>query len=99
MTSEQSPHPQARSGRRKPILLTIEEAAERMGVGVRFMRRLIDERRIPVVKLGERKTRLDEDDVDAFIAAARVEPPEWGPHRKARGSMPATHPAPRPAAS
>jgi excisionase family DNA binding protein len=53
-------------------LLTVEEAAERLGTSVRFVRRLIAERRIAYVKVG-RHVRLDPTDVDAFIAASRVE--------------------------
>ncbi|OSC68847.1 excisionase [Streptomyces sp. BF-3] len=34
-------------------LLTVDEAAERLGTGVRFIRRLIAERRIRYVKLGK----------------------------------------------
>jgi excisionase family DNA binding protein len=53
-------------------LLTVEEAAERLGTSTRFVRRLIAERRIAYVKVG-RHVRLDPADVEAFIAARRVE--------------------------
>jgi excisionase family DNA binding protein len=53
-------------------LLSVEQAAERLGTSVRFMRRLIAERRIAYVKVG-RYVRLDPGDVEAFIAACRVE--------------------------
>jgi excisionase family DNA binding protein len=53
-------------------LLTVEEAADRLGTSVRFVRRLIAERRIAYVKVG-RHVRLDPADVAAFIAARRVE--------------------------
>ena len=53
-------------------LLTVEEAADRLGTSVRFVRRLIAERRIAYVKVG-RHVRLDPTDVEAFIAARRVE--------------------------
>ena len=53
-------------------LLTVEEAADRLGTSVRFVRRLIAERRIDYVKVG-RHVRLDPTDVEAFIAASRVE--------------------------
>jgi excisionase family DNA binding protein len=58
-------------------LLTVEQAAERLGAGPRFVRRLIAERRIGFVRLGERKgcpVRIAEDDLAAFIASGRVEP-------------------------
>ena len=53
-------------------LLTVEEAAERLGTSVRFVRRLVTERRIAYVKVG-RHVRLDSGDVEAFIAGRRVE--------------------------
>ena len=54
-------------------LLTVEQAAERMCTKQRFIRRLIAERRIPYVKLGAH-VRIDDRDIDAFIAAGRVTP-------------------------
>jgi len=54
-------------------LYTVEEAAERMNTTVRFVRRLIAERRIAFVRLG-RHVRVAEADLDAFIKAGRVEP-------------------------
>jgi excisionase family DNA binding protein len=53
-------------------LLTVEEAADRLGTSVRFVRRLIAERRIAYVKVG-RHVRLDPADVEAFITASRVQ--------------------------
>jgi excisionase family DNA binding protein len=53
-------------------LLTVDQAAERFGTSTRFVRRLIAERRIPFTKLG-RHVRLDTADIDAFIAAGRIE--------------------------
>ncbi|SET92072.1 helix-turn-helix domain-containing protein [Geodermatophilus poikilotrophus] len=52
-------------------LLTIGQAAEYLGTGQRFVRRLISERRIPYVKLGKH-VRLERCALDAFIAAGRV---------------------------
>jgi excisionase family DNA binding protein len=52
-------------------LLTVEAAADRMGTSVRFVRRLIAERRIGFIKLG-RLVRIAESDVDAFIEAGRM---------------------------
>ncbi len=54
-------------------LLSVEEAAERLNTSPRFIRRLIAERRIAFLKIG-RHVRLDSADVDAFVAAGRVEP-------------------------
>jgi excisionase family DNA binding protein len=66
-------------------LLSVEQAAERLGTSVRFVRRLVAERRIAYVKVG-RHVRLDPTDVEAFIAASRVEvrPPSVAalPHRR-----------------
>ena len=53
-------------------LLTIPEVADRLGTSQRFVRRLIAERRIPYTKLGKH-VRISDGDVDAFIAAGRIE--------------------------
>jgi excisionase family DNA binding protein len=53
-------------------LLSVEQAAERLGTSVRFVRRLVFERRIAYVKLG-RHVRIAVRDLDAFIAAGRVD--------------------------
>jgi excisionase family DNA binding protein len=53
-------------------LLTVEEAADRLGTSVRFVRRLVLERRIAYTKLG-RHVRIAPRDLDAFIHAGRVE--------------------------
>ncbi|MEV8404369.1 excisionase family DNA-binding protein [Streptomyces niveus] len=54
-------------------LLTAEQAAERLGTGVRFPRRLIEERRIEFVKIG-RHVRIPERVIDAFITASTIRP-------------------------
>jgi excisionase family DNA binding protein len=54
-------------------LLTVQQVAERLGTGVRFPRRLIEERRITFVKVG-RHVRIPERAVDAFVDANTVEP-------------------------
>ena len=68
-------------------LLTVEEAAERLGTGPRFVRRLIAERRIGFVRLGARKgcpVRIGEDDLAAFVVSGRIEPmPAAGARRVA----------------
>ena len=53
-------------------LLSIEQAAERLGTSVRFVRRLIAERRIAYTKLG-RHVRIAARDLDAYVASGRVE--------------------------
>ncbi|WP_424918812.1 helix-turn-helix domain-containing protein [Streptomyces sp. wa1064] len=47
-------------------LLTVEQAAERLGTGVRFIRRLVQERRIRYVKLGK-PVRIPESAIAAYI--------------------------------
>jgi excisionase family DNA binding protein len=54
-------------------LLNVDQAAERLGTSPRFIRRLIAERRIAFTKLGKH-VRIDSADLDAFVAAGRVEP-------------------------
>jgi excisionase family DNA binding protein len=54
-------------------LLSIEQAAERLGTSVRFVRRLIAERRITYVKLG-RHVRIAESDLINYVTAGRIEP-------------------------
>jgi excisionase family DNA binding protein len=54
-------------------LLTVEQAADRLGTSERFVRRLIAERRIAYVKLG-RHVRIAEPDLINFVATGRVDP-------------------------
>jgi excisionase family DNA binding protein len=54
-------------------LLTVEEAAGRLGTSARFVRRLVFECRIAFVKVG-RHVRIAPADLDAYIAAGRVDP-------------------------
>jgi excisionase family DNA binding protein len=53
-------------------LLTVAEAADQLGTSVRFVRRLIAERRIAYVRVG-RHIRIAEADLASFVAAGRVE--------------------------
>jgi excisionase family DNA binding protein len=52
--------------------LTVSEAAEYLNTSVRFVRRLIAERRIAFHKVGAH-VRLAIADLDAFIQSGRVE--------------------------
>ncbi|MEW2298099.1 helix-turn-helix domain-containing protein [Streptomyces sp. NPDC006743] len=54
-------------------LLTVDQVAECLGTGVRFPRRLIEERRITFVKVG-RHVRIPESAVEAYVDANTVEP-------------------------
>jgi excisionase family DNA binding protein len=60
-----------------PQLLTIDQLADRLGVNVRHIRRLIAERRVPYLKVG-RLVRFDPADVASWLARNRV---DW--HRSA----------------
>lgn len=51
-------------------LLTVEQAAARLGTSVRFVRRLRDERRLPFVKLGKH-LRVESADLESYIASCR----------------------------
>jgi excisionase family DNA binding protein len=53
-------------------LLSVPEVACRLGTSERFVRRLIAQRRIRYHKLG-RHVRIAAGDLDAFIAAGKVE--------------------------
>jgi excisionase family DNA binding protein len=77
-------------GRSTPMtsgrLLTVEAAAERTSTSVRFIRRLIAERRIEFIKVG-RYVRISESALADFIQAGRVEPlTATGVRRRSRGA-------------
>jgi excisionase family DNA binding protein len=54
-------------------LLDVNQVAERMCLIPRFIRRLIEERRIPFCTLGK-FVRFDPVDIEAWIEARRVDP-------------------------
>ena len=54
-------------------LLDIRAAADRLGCSERFIRRLVQERRIPFVKLAGTRVRFLDSDLDKWIAGQRVE--------------------------
>lgn len=56
-------------------LLNVDQAAELLGVGVRFIRRLIAERRIRYVHVG-RHVRIPESALIDYVIAGTVEPRE-----------------------
>lgn len=64
--------------REKDRLLTVAQAAELLGTSERFPRRLIAERRITFVRLGESgkrgRVRIPESALREFVAAGLVEP-------------------------
>lgn len=53
-------------------LLTLEQAAERLGTSVRFIRRLRHERRLTFIKIGKH-LRIDNADLETYIVACRDE--------------------------
>lgn len=53
--------------------LTVQEAADYLNTSVRFVRRLIEERRIAFHKIG-RHVRLHLVDLEAYVSSGRVEP-------------------------
>lgn len=59
----------------KRTWLDVDGAADWLGVEVRFVRRLVAERRVVYYKVG-RYLRFDADDLDDFLAASRVEKSE-----------------------
>ena len=65
MTGGAEPGPRSR-------YLSIVEAADYLNVGVRFMRRLVADRRIRYFKVGK-FLRFDPSDLDAFAIAGEVQ--------------------------
>lgn len=61
-----------RSGQAATQLVDIAAAAQKLGVSVRYMRRLVGERRIPYVKLGH-YVRFDEHELERWIDSSRVD--------------------------
>jgi excisionase family DNA binding protein len=62
----QAVEPQAR------LLLSYEEAAQRLGIGERTLRGLVYAGRLPAVRLGARRL-LAQADIDAFVGQLREE--------------------------
>jgi excisionase family DNA binding protein len=58
---------------RMAALLSVEEVAAELGTPVRFVRRLIHERRIRFHKIGK-YVRISRSDLEAFIAAGAIPP-------------------------
>lgn len=55
----------------KPALIGVEQLADELGVSVRYVRRIIAERRIPYVKVGH-LIRFERDEVDRWVETNRV---------------------------
>jgi excisionase family DNA binding protein len=69
MTSED---PSTRIANGLPTLVDIDTLAVHLGVSVRHIRRLIDERRIPFVKVGK-FVRFDVDEIVRWVEAHRTD--------------------------
>ena len=54
-------------------LMDVAKAAFYLGCSVRFIRRLVQERRIPFVKLGGTRVRFLARDLDRWVESQRVE--------------------------
>ena len=54
-------------------LLDIPAAANHLGCSERFVRRLVQERRIPFVKLAGTRVRFLESDLNQWVVSQRVE--------------------------
>jgi excisionase family DNA binding protein len=54
-------------------LLDIGSASERLGCSERFLRRLVQERRIPFVKLAGTRVRFLAPDLDRWVESQRVD--------------------------
>lgn len=67
MTSSSTPAPQS-----EIQLLDVNEVAVRLSVNPRFIRRLVDERRIPFCKLGK-FVRFDVAEIAAWVDDRRID--------------------------
>ena len=56
-------------------LIGVDEAAERLGISVRTVRRLVQQRRIRHLRFG-RLIRLNVQDVDEYLTSVTVQPIE-----------------------
>ena len=54
-------------------LIGVAEAATRLGCSERFIRRLVQERRIPFFKVGGSKLRFSTADIERWLEAQRTE--------------------------
>ena len=51
--------------------LTIDQVAEKLKVSDRTVRNMIKDKRIRAFKVGQRRWRIDQDDLDAYIEAQK----------------------------
>ena len=72
-----------RNGHTRPPLMDIEAVAQRLAVGVRHVRRLVTEKRIPYRKWGH-LLRFEPDEIEEWIEASRVPAEPTGDQRAVR---------------
>lgn len=56
------------------VWITRQQAAERLGISLPTLDGLIRRGQLPASKVGPRIVRIDERDIDAYLAARRVAP-------------------------
>jgi excisionase family DNA binding protein len=71
--------------RRRDRLMDITGVAERLGVSVRYVRRLVAERRIPYIKFGH-LLRFDPRTIEDWLDKARVDEAWAGRPRRPHAS-------------
>jgi excisionase family DNA binding protein len=64
-------NPPRTNGSMSDALLDVDGLAAKLGVTVRFVRRLVEERRVPYLKIG-RLVRFDPIEVEHWVSASRV---------------------------
>jgi excisionase family DNA binding protein len=57
---------------RLPRLLSIDALADHLGVTERFVRRLVEDNRVPYLKIGK-FVRFHPDDINAWLENTRIE--------------------------
>ena len=62
-----------RSNSHEDVPLSIEDAAHRLGVSVRYVRRMVDEKRVRYLKIG-RLVRFRDADLEAFLTQSEIQP-------------------------
>jgi len=61
----------------KEKYITVQTVAERLSCTERYVYMLIQEGRLPAIKLGERALRISESDFDKFVSASLVNPADY----------------------
>jgi len=56
-----------------PTLLTVEQLATRLSVTQSAIRHMVYRRQVPFIRVGPRRLRFDPAEIDAWLAAQRVQ--------------------------